>query len=265
MSLEVKIADSEEEKRMAYRNRYEVFVEDMGIANENDERLLYDEYDSLETTKIYVALNEGRCIASIRTMEPNKEMAEKKGTEFGLPYEEVFDLSQLNGKFSPFAEISRTTNNGENASAIINVLALCFQYLKNKGFVYPLGRIGLDIDDDVDTEIAYQLVKKKGYMYGGIELVPRKPEVREGKIEASFYDKTGLLDDRGNVIIEKLDPKKMELPGSLSFYLRFGIKAIGKPIYHKKFNRYALPVVVPSNEFVEPYKTMFFEKYGKRS
>lgn len=100
--LEVKIAENSEEKNLAYHLRYKVFCEELNYLD----KALYldkresDEYDSLNTTFTFIALDNLKAVGTSRLIRQNKNL--------GMPIEKFYDFSHYLIDERIFAENSRS-------------------------------------------------------------------------------------------------------------------------------------------------------------
>ncbi|MBW2993520.1 GNAT family N-acetyltransferase [Candidatus Woesearchaeota archaeon] len=123
-NIELKKAETQEEKEACYRLRYEVFKE-VGYANETQfpEKRIIDEYDAIST--IFMASKNKEVIGTLRVTPPS---------DLGFKIEEVFDLSRLKCKCNELWESSKIVVRREKGlGALIGLAGILYLFMKKKG------------------------------------------------------------------------------------------------------------------------------------
>lgn len=97
--VEIKIARTLEEREAVYHLRYRVFAEEMGYVRPEEfpDKMLFDEFDEMEKTKIFMAVKDGEPVGTIRII---------KDVPQGLPMDGYTDFTELRRRYR-IAECSR--------------------------------------------------------------------------------------------------------------------------------------------------------------
>ena len=100
---EVRLTNTEEERRQVRQLRYKVFCEEEGAMATKKQKDLHEEYDKYDTYAEYLAVfHKGKIIGTYRIIDRNA--AEKMG---GFYSETEFDISKIKNSGKNIAEISR--------------------------------------------------------------------------------------------------------------------------------------------------------------
>jgi len=102
MTLEVKIAETDSEKKGAYSLRYNIFCEELCYLDKGlfPDKLEVDKYDSLDETFTFIAMGNEKVIGTSRLIKENEKV--------GMPIENFYDLSKFRKPGIVFAENSRS-------------------------------------------------------------------------------------------------------------------------------------------------------------
>ena len=100
---EVRLTNTEEERRQVRRLRYKVFCEEEGAIATKKQKDLHEEYDKFDTYAEYLAVfHKGKIIGTYRIID--KDAAEKMG---GFYSESEFDISKIKNSGKNIVEVSR--------------------------------------------------------------------------------------------------------------------------------------------------------------
>ncbi len=254
MTLEFIIAKTEEELKMAFQVRYQVFGKEcnyLKLKNYADE-IEFDRYDFLNTTTNFIALDGEIPIATARISKKNQKIAEEDGTYFGLPIEHLFDLSICKKLNIPIGEISRSAvlNKYRGSNAIMNIWGNIIEFAKEQGLKHLFTNSNMETDYLKDAQLIYKLAKEQGQIHPIIKTPPRKKVANFIKTENIKFRlfKNGEL------------PK---LPNTLQMYIKIGTKFTSPPIYYPEFDMCSILALLEYDKINQPYSTYFKKKWKK--
>jgi len=249
MGLEFRIAQTEEELKMAFQVRYAVFGEDCGYLKAEDypDQIESDKYDFLETTKNFIALDQGKPIATARLSMKDPLIADEEETHFGLPVEHIFDLAACKKLGINVGEISRSAVLGEyrRSRTIMTIWGCIIGFAKEYGLTHIVTNANMETDCMDNAMVIYELAKKEGYVHQDIITPPLEEFAQKQKKRSAVLN------------------SPVEIPEILQMYARIGTKFISPPIYYSKFNMCSILVILDFEKINEPCKT-YFERSWKR-
>ncbi len=268
MSIEVKIATSEEELNQGYHIRYKVFIEELQFLKKEEypDELEKDEYDFLDTTVHFIAKIDEKPVGTARLIKTNNEMI-KNNKIFGLPMEDLFDLSRYKEmEFAPL-EVSRSSviKNKRSSVIILDIWKICINYCIENHIPLICSCAGTETDNYEDVQIIYNLLKLKNFLHSSIYTKP----LFEVKVNHSpkyiLYDdnkKKELLTRKNfnHCTLEDYESMGIKLPVTLDYYKRIGVKFTGPPALFPEFKMYTLPMILEFGHINEPFKTFFKRK-----
>lgn len=268
MSIEVKIATSEEELNQGYHIRYKVFIEELQFALKEGypDKLEKDEYDFLDTTVHFIAKVDEEAVGTARLIKPNREMTENNQI-FGLPMEDLFDLSRYKKmEFTPL-EVSRSSiiKNKRSSIIILDIWKICINYCIENYIPLICSCAGTETDNYEDVQIIYNLLKLKKLLHPSIYTKPLSGVKINHSPKYVLYDdkiKKELLTRKNfnHCTLEDYESLGIKLPVTLDYYSRIGVKFTGPPALFPEFNMYTLPMILEFEHINEPFKTFFKRK-----
>ena len=247
--LEVKIANSSEEKNLAYNLRYKVFCEELGYIDKDKfpDNLEKDDYDDLETTISLIAILDGTPVAAARLLTPNKKIAKQRSIDFGLPMENLFSLSCYKERGINVSEISRSSvlNDYRGKLNIMKLWKLAVHYSLANGMPHMCTCAGTETDCFEDAITITEIARNKKLFHPWI--------YTKAKVN-SIPSPTPLFRLYGNN-----PPGEEEIPQTLQLYIRLGLRFTGEPVYYPKFRMCTIPMNWDLKNISKPFKS-FFEK-----
>ncbi|HMB00103.1 MAG TPA: GNAT family N-acyltransferase [Spirochaetota bacterium] len=272
MGLKLKVAKNKADKDQTFAVRYKVFIEELGFDSEKKftEKKEHDLYDTLPGTVSLLALKNGKGIAAARLIKPNPQMKNSNNI-FGLPIENLYDLSAYKKQNIAPCEISRsaTLKNNRSSRIMMDIWKISYQYsLQNNIKVY-CSCTGTETDSGESARLIFELIKLKGYLHPDIYTKPLKTrpaaDNKKQKNRYPLYNKyiikkiknAGGL-NQGN--LEYFQELGLDLPATLKYFIRIGGKFTGPPVLYPQFSMFTLPWVLVLEDINEPFKTFFSRK-----
>lgn len=231
--IEVVRAMTPEEKSRCYRVRYDVFTSETGYIRKTDPRgEETDEFDALPTTFHFLALYNGTPAGTARLLLPNPEVAKRKGTVFGLPMEELFDISEYREKRLRIGEISRSCvkKRFKSTKTIFHLWRELIEFALERNITDLVTNVNPETDKLDDALVLYRYLKEKGLFTGDVSVTPKKGTT--GK-------KSGF---RFPLIKGGAGVADITLPQTLKLFTKVGILFTGKPVYSEKIDMCAMPM-----------------------
>ncbi|MDD5066700.1 MAG: GNAT family N-acetyltransferase [bacterium] len=270
MGLIVKTAAGSDDKDKAYRVRYNVFIKELGFMREKNfpDQMEKDEYDLFPTTTHFLALHDKKEIAAARLVGPypEKKTSGKAGV-FGLPMEEIFDLSDYKKKDMLPYEISRSCVLEEHrmSRVIMDIWRISIQYARQKRVCVFCSCAGTETDCSEDARVIYLLLKAMEKFHPVIFT----PPVREIKINLRpryvLYDRklsSEILDRKelSNEDVRHYESLGIKLPSTLEYFIRIGARFTGPPHLFPAFGMYTMPMILELDKINEPFRSFFERK-----
>lgn len=138
MSLELRVAKTEEEKNFAFEIRYKIFCEEMHYLDPEKfpDKKETDNYDALNTTLQMLLIYDNLAIATVRLILPSNTLADS--SKYGLPIEELIDLSEYKQRDIKLAEPSRSSILKEHRKGmtLMNLWRLLVQCAHNNNITH---------------------------------------------------------------------------------------------------------------------------------
>jgi len=266
MNLIAKVAVSKHDLDITYHIRYKVFIEELKFmpASHFPDKKEKDAYDDLDTTIHFLVVHGNTGLATARLIGPNKKNISSKKSIFGLPMEDIYDLSSYKSKKIIPYEISRSSviKNERSSRAILDIWRICVQYGQMNNISMLCTCAGTETDCYEDAKIIYILLKHKNYLHPEIvtkpfhEICPDfTPRYRlyPQKIKNRILKKDRVDPDE----IKEYEKKGLQLPSSLKYFIRLGGKATGPPTLFPKFRMFTIPMVFDIDNLNEPFQTFF--------
>lgn len=249
-SIEVITVKTAEEKELCYRVRYDVFVKETGyIQRKNERELERDGYDELDTTIHFLAYFNGVPAGTTRLIFPNKMIAEKEGTYYGLPTENLYDIKYYNTTDLQIAEISRACvkEKFKSSKTIFYIWKKLIEFAVKSGITDLVANVNPETDSLSDTYLIYEYVKSNNLIDGKIIVYPKKYGGKTGGFRFPLTEKTQAGLDEGRDI-------NIKLPQTLKLFIKVGLLFTGEPVYCEGIDMCALPMNWKLNDI---YKTSF--------
>ncbi len=269
MDLIIKITENDDEKRKCFNVRNKVFVKELGfIEKENcSDSEETDIYDTLPTTTHFIAINNNKGVGAARLIGPDEKMVSgKKKNIFGLPIEELFDLSEYKKhNITPY-EISRSSviRHKRASRIILDIWKISILYGKMKKITTFCSCAGTETDCLEDSKVIYTLLKLKNCFHPDIHTEPSTGSITNSMPRHRLYDKKIVeeileKDTLNKKSMESYELKGIKLPPTLNYFIKIGAKFTGPPVIFTKFIMYTIPMILDINNTNEPFKT-FFER-----
>ena len=260
MSIVVERAKTTGDKHTCFKVRYDVFFKETGYIQKRSElEIEADAFDELETTYHFLARYNDEPAGAARLVMPNLDVAKSKGSYFGLPIEELFDIKHYQTKKVRIAEISRSSvkNKYRRTRTIFYLWQELIKFAKSKGITHLVTNVNPETDKLSDAYLVYDLIKTNGLIDKDILVIPKRPGI--GKIRSFRFPLTKHSccehDDEGS---EEL--VKVNMPPTLKLFSRVGIKFTGEPVYCEKIDMCAMPM----DWALKDIEKSFFAKFNKR-
>lgn len=240
-SLELKIAETQEELYKAFRLRYEVFVKEEGARLSNFELTETDEFDNYCDHLIVVDLNTGDVVGTYRLLPGNRAV-----NGIGFYSQGEFDMSQFSPWFKQTVELGRSCVKQEFRTG--KVISLLWegigQYLLQQNFNYLIGCASLPAGIGTEINEIYTYLKNN-YKFNEINVEPHPQYQMEHLHE----------------IKNMRDPKIVfrNLPPLIKGYLRLGANICGKPAFDPLFQTIDFFMILDKNNIVKRYKNNYLK------
>lgn len=268
MSLEIRIANGEGDLKKCFHVRYQVFIKELKFGSPKDfpDECESDEYDPLKTTIHFLAVHDDKGVATARLIGPNKEYA-KNGKIFGLPMEDLYDLSKFKEQRIKPYEISRSSVVKDERSSIVilDTWKILINYCTKYKIKTLVSCAGTETDSYEDVMCINKIAKLKKLFHTKLKTKSFIETEKKDSPKYFLYDnklKKQFLKDE-SIDTDKLkeyEEKGMKLPATLDYFVRLGISLTGPPILFPKFKMYTFPMIINLSKLNEPFKTFFDRK-----
>ncbi len=241
ISIEVVNVKTAEERELCQRVRYDVFVKETGyIQKENDRGLETDGYDALDTTIHFLAYFNGIPAGTVRLLFPNRGIAEREGTYYGLPIESLYDIGYYAATHMQIAEISRSCvkERFKSTKTIFNLWKKLIGFAVKSGVTDLVTNVNPETDSLADTGLIYQHIKSNNLMDDNIMVYPKK--AGSGKTNGFRFPLT--KGSNGDSQTGHSGDFDIELPQTLKLFTRVGALFTGEPVYCEGIDMCALPM-----------------------
>lgn len=267
MGFVVQVARKPKERDKSYQVRYQVFIRELGFMPEKDfpDEREKDPYDELASTIHFLALLDGAGVGTARLIGPNKKMTGSGGLRtFGLPMEELFDLSSYREQKIVPHEISRSSvlSEARCSRIIMDIWRISIQYAKQNGIASFCSCAGTETDSPEDAGIIHSLLKLKNHIHPRLETRPLGQTAHTHLPRYILYDpdlkkeireKNGLSHEN----LAYFENKGIKLPATLEYFIKIGAKFSGPPALFPAFTMFTVPMILDLNSINEPFKTFF--------
>ena len=243
ISIDIIIAKDSETKKLCYKVRYDVFVNETGyIQQKNRDEMDIDEYDSLDTTTHFLAFMNDVPAGTARLLFPNKSVSEEKNNFFGLPMEDLFDISSYSGK-NNIGEISRSCVKAQfrKTKIIFYLWKGLVEYASKHNITDLTTSVNPETDKLCDAYRIYNYASTKGLMDKEIEVTPKIPAIGKLKnFRFPLYDSCSSNCHNGLTDFKQTD--NLNLPLTLKLFNKVGAVFTGEPVYYQKIDMCAMPM-----------------------
>lgn len=193
----------------------------------------------------------------MRLVLPNKEVAYRRNTEFGLPIEESFNIEYYKRNKVQIAEISRVCikNRFKGSKTVFYLWRELISFAISKGITDLIANVNPETDKLCDAYLIYQLVKSNNLLSKKILVRPKRPGI--GKVRNFRFP----LTKRPSCNQEDNKTKRVDIqmPQTLKLFDRVGLVFTGEPAYCEKIDMCAMPM----NWNLRNIENSFIFKFGK--
>jgi hypothetical protein len=238
ISIEVLRAQTEEQRELCYRVRYDVFIRETGyIQHENGGGLETDGYDNLDTTFHFLAYYKGEPAGTVRLLLPNGDISRRQKSHFGLPIEELFDIGYYKTSDLYIAEISRSCvkERFQSTKTIFYLWRELIAFAEKLGITDLVTNVNPETDKLCDAYLVYDLVRLNDLVDRNITVNPKRPGI--GKINGFRFPLT-----KGACCNNKGGRTEIKMPQTLKLFARVGSLFTGEPVYCEKIDMCAMPM-----------------------
>jgi len=247
---EVRLTNTEEERRQVRQLRYKVFCEEEGAIATKKQKDLHEEYDKYDAYAKYLALfHKGKIIGTYRIIDRNA--AEKMG---GFYSESEFDISKIKNSGKNIVEVSRACIASEyrDKKTPLRLLLMGLnQYIENNKIDILFGMASWNGTNPLESANAIS------YLYHN-HLTPSnlRAKVDKTKLSKSIDSKLTQMDMLPKDSVDSASARE-EMPPLLKGYLDFNAKVGNGVFIDKKFNSYEVLIVLQTHNINPMYKKFF--------
>lgn len=243
-AYEIKIAETQEEKKEAFRLRSEVFKKELGnkLDNISYEEIETDIYDGFCDHLIIIDKTKNLLVGTYRLL-----LASKVDPKIGFYSEKIFNIDKIKrlGQEKEILELSRScVHRDYREGLVINLLWNAIaKYTKENNVSYLFGSVRLHTSDPQEVNKVFSLIKQKYYNPEEFRVYPLEKCVFEG------------LDKE----LKVSNPRKIffTLPPLVKGYLRLGVKICGLPAWNHDFGSVAVFILLDIENMSNSYKRHF--------
>lgn len=194
--------------------------EHLGLPWEQGRPLLYDPEAARAASQVLVARHQGEVVATVWLHHPDPARAAAEGTRYGLPMERLFDLSAWRGP-API-QVSH---------------AACRADLRGRGLSHALWSEAVQRGQQSGILITAATGLRDPARAAGLWAQLRRPGLPlEARLRCAAQGVQGAAPQTGDV------------PWLIRSYARFGLVAVGEPVYLPRFRMFDLPMWMPPAE-----------------
>ncbi len=253
MALKIVSASSDDDKRKAFRIRYRVFGEQCRYLRPQDhpDGTESDSHDSLDTTLSFNAIWDNDPVGTARISLRNVQVARQNNTDYGLPLEHIFDLSQFKAMRVEVVEFARSAVLEEyRGTRIIQSIWGCMRgYSMDKGVYYMITNANLETDSLEHARRIFDLAQQEGIVHPSIRTPAKEPYSSDVKNEGIKYP----LSADG----------KVTLPTIINMYARLGMRFTSGPIYYREFDMCSALMAIDFRDVPSPFDKMLDKAWDK--
>ncbi len=214
--------------------------------------------DCLDTTEHVLVYHDDVCVGTARVAFPNRDLARRSDTCFGLELENSLDLRCLAELSAQLAEVSRlfVRKRWHGTAAAARLYEGLYVLSRERGARYWVGGVDCKSSLRSEAELMFDVLARRGDASSRYRApaAPRALNERQHDAcaEARFYTQEQLeLAEQG---------RESELPVAAAltaFTRRLGATCIGRPVRHPAFPRYVLPMLVDLEALPEATLRLF--------
>lgn len=237
---EIKIARLKEEKKAAFKLRFDVFKKELGKNITLDEEVETDIYDKLCDHLIVIDKTKKIVVGTYRLL-----LGSKVEPKIGFYSEKFFRIEKIKRLGKEILELSRSCIHKDyREKLVINFLWNGIaKYVKDNKVKYLFGSVRLNTIEPEEVSKAFGLIKQKYYTSSKFRVYPLKNCVFEG------LDKNPKVRDHKKIFFG--------LPPLVKGYLRLGVKVCGPPAWNPDFGSVVLFILLDLEHASESYKKHF--------
>lgn len=241
LNFQIKIAQTEEEKKQAYRLRYEIFLKELGDNAQAlpPQGIETDIYDAASDHLVVIDNSKNLTVGTYRLLSGSK--ADPK---VGFYAENIFEISNIKNLGKGILELGRSCVHKDYREGLIIDLLWrgIAEYIQENNIRYLFGSVRLFTTDPQEVSEIFSLIKEKYYAPETMMVQPLK----ESRFE-------GLSD------LKAPDCKKifLKLPALVKGYLRLGLKVCGTPAWDRHLKSVVLFIALDVNEITPSYRKHF--------
>jgi putative hemolysin len=240
-NFQIKLARTEEERKQAYRLRYEIFLKELGDNSHMlpAEGIETDIYDGSCDHLVIIDTEKNLTVGTYRLLSGSKV-----DPKIGFYAEKIFEISKIKNLGKNILELGRSCVHKDYREGLIIDLLWkgIAEYIKQNNIRYLFGSVRLLTTDPLEVSEIFSLIKEKYYAPESMRIRPLKESTFEELIELKVSDckKTFL-----------------KLPALVKGYLRLGLKVYGAPAWDRHLESVVLFVALDINEMTPSYRKHF--------
>jgi len=197
-------------------------------------------------TDMYVAITNKEIIGTTSMNRVNHTLAQRRGTLFGLPIEEYYNLESIK-------DIDK------------RLVQLRSDYIETDYLYLGIGpQIWREIFRDTtigpEAPTNHWILSARAQMADPRQTVLVYEKLKKTKIFNPDYEVQLKSDLQESIDFDEGEINNIMIPPSLYFYSAFGFKVIGKPCFIDRINDHIFPMLVSRKTLRQPFRSLFLSK-----
>ncbi len=239
LNFQIKLAQTEEEKKQAYRLRYDIFRRELEDSAHTlpEEGIETDIYDKFCDHLLVINNKENVAVGTYRLLPGTKV-----DPKIGFYAEKIFEIEKIKNLGKNILELGRScVHKDYREGLIINLLWNGIaEYIKQNNIGYLFGSVRLYTTDPAEISDIFSFVKEKYYAPETLRVAPLKDSVVKGLTQP----------------LTSPDYKKifLKLPALVKGYLRLGMKICGAPAWDRHLESVVFFIALDINEMAPSYR-----------
>jgi putative hemolysin len=234
-----KLATTAAEVEAAFRLRYAIFVDEIGVFRANAEQSEATERD--KHAQHFVALDGAHVVGTVRLELTGLAPQRAATSGYGFAGEAHYDYGALRRDGVALAEVARTAvaRPYRDANVFAMLWKCAYQYAKRHGRLHLMCSVHVGFTDSlVDAELVHRALSARTMLHPRYELLPRSRQRGPDAPTHPLY--TPEIRARG---------ANVPLPPSVRLFHRYGLRACGPPVFMPEIGRVGMAMLADSTTF----------------